>query len=183
MKRLISGRVATVLTLAMSCGSAIGVAAQTPATLPGARAPEVPQVRMAAPLDTAAILAGARRDIEAGNAAWVSAFRRRDASVLADAFADSALFITPNGAVIHGRTAIVKMYAARFPSTPKVIGGAVVQDGTVAVSRDRIYEWGHAWLETARRTPGTTSRSGGAYLAVWERQADGHWRIVRNLAL
>jgi hypothetical protein len=25
-------------------------------------------------------------------------------------------------------------------------------------------------------------RSGGSYVTIWERQADGHWRIVRNMA-
>ena len=25
-------------------------------------------------------------------------------------------------------------------------------------------------------------RSGGGYLTVWQRETDGHWRIVRNLA-
>jgi ketosteroid isomerase-like protein len=30
---------------------------------------------------------------------------------------------------------------------------------------------------------GAPARSGGAYLTVWQREPDGHWRIVRNLAL
>jgi ketosteroid isomerase-like protein len=47
----------------------------------------------------------------------------------------------------------------------------------------RIAEWGHGWLELAPERDGAPpGRSGGGYLTVWEREADGHWRIVRNLA-
>ena len=43
-------------------------------------------------------------------------------------------------------------------------------------------EWGHAWVdqEPASGT-GPPVRTGGAYLTVWDRGADGHWRITRNL--
>ena len=47
----------------------------------------------------------------------------------------------------------------------------------------RIVEWGHGWLDLEpERAGGPSVRSGGTYLTVWDREADGHWRITRNLA-
>ena len=68
-----------------------------------------------APLDTAAILASARPEIDAANAAWLSGLQRRDAGAIAAAYADSGLFIAGDGTVTRGRAAVARMYAARFP--------------------------------------------------------------------
>ena len=59
--------------------------------------------RKRVPLDTAAILASARPDIEAANAAWLPGLRKRDAAMIAAPYADSALFIAADGTVTRGR--------------------------------------------------------------------------------
>ena len=136
-----------------------------------------------APVDTAALLASARPQIEAANAAWLPGLRNRDAKAIVDAYADSGVFVTTQGEAIRGRDAIARMYESRFPLLGAILGGEVVQEG-MAVVGDRIYEWGHASLEMAGRAPGDPPRrSGSAYLTVWQRDAAGRWRIVRNLAM
>ena len=162
------------LTCALMEGSAIE--AQTPGPLAG-----VTGARPA--LDTTAILASARPEIDAANAAWLPGLRERDAAAIAAAYADSGLFVAGDGTVVRGRAAVARMYAARFPRLRAIRGGAVVQDGLTVLGPTRIAEWGHAWLELApERDGGPPGRSGGTYLTVWQREADGHWRIARNLA-
>jgi uncharacterized protein (TIGR02246 family) len=135
------------------------------------------------PLDTAAILASARPEIDAANAAWLPGLQRRDADAIAAAYADSGLFVAGDGTVTRGRAAVARMYAARFPRLRPIRTGAVVQDGLAVLGPTRIAEWGHGWLELAPERDGEApERSGGTYLTVWQREADGHWRIVRNLA-
>ena len=153
-------------------------------TLP-AQVPRRPPTADAArgPLDTAAILGSARPEIDAANAAWLPGLQRRDAGVIAAAYADSGLFIAGDGTVTRGRAAIARMYAARFPRLRPIRDGAIVQDGLTVLGPTRIAEWGHGWLELAPERDGEPpQRSGGTYLTVWEREADGHWLIVRNLA-
>lgn len=134
-------------------------------------------------LDTAAILTSARPDIDAANAAWLPGLRQRDARAIAAAYADSGLFIGADGSVTRGRDAVTRMYAARFPRLRPILGGGVVQDGMTVLGATRIAEWGHGWLDLEpERAGGPSVRSGGTYLTVWEREADGHWRITRNLA-
>ena len=136
-----------------------------------------------ASLDTAAILASARPEIDAANAAWLPGLQRRDAVAIAAAYADSGLFVAGDGTVMRGRAAVVVMYAERFRRMRPIRAGALVQDGLTVLGPTRIAEWGHGWLELVPEREGAPSeRSGGTYLTVWQREADGHWRIVRNLA-
>lgn len=133
-------------------------------------------------IDSAAILASARPDIDAANAAWLPGLQHRDAQAIVAAYADSGLFIAVDGAVTRGRAAIAQLYAARFPRLREIRGGDVVQEGLTVVAPNLIYEWGHAWVEMAPAAAGGSPvRSGGRYLTVWQRQPDGHWRITRNL--
>src|SRR6185503_11160115 len=94
-------------------------------------------------LDTAAILASARPEIEAANAAWLPGLKRRDAESIAAAYADSGLFVSADGTTIRGRAAVARMYTARFPRLGEIRGGAVVQDGLVVAGPALVYEWGH----------------------------------------
>jgi uncharacterized protein (TIGR02246 family) len=134
-------------------------------------------------LDTAAILASARPEIEAANAAWLPGLKQHDAKSIAAPYADSGLFIAGNGTVTRGRDAVARMYEARFPKLRPIRAGGIVQDGLTVLAPTRIIEWGRGWLEMdPERAGAPTVRSGGSYVTVWERQADGHWRIVRNMA-
>lgn len=135
-------------------------------------------------LDTAAILASARPEIDAANAAWLPGLRQHDAKAIAAPYADSGLFIAGDGTVTRGRAAVARMYEARFPKLRPIRAGGIVQDGLSVLAPTRIVEWGHGWIEMEPERAGAPPvKSGGNYLTVWERQADGHWRIVRNLAL
>jgi len=134
-------------------------------------------------LDAAAILASARHEIDAANAAWLPGLRQHDANAIAAPYADSGLFIAGDGTVTRGRDAVARMYEARFPRLRPIRAGGIVQDGLTVLAPTRIAEWGRGWLEMEPERAGAPPvRSGGNYLTVWERQTDGHWRIVRNLA-
>jgi ketosteroid isomerase-like protein len=133
-------------------------------------------------VDTAAVLASARPEIDAANAAWLPGLKRRDAASIAAPYADSGLFVLADGTVIRGRAAVAGMYEARLRRLQEIRSGAIVQEGLAVAGPGLIYEWGHGWLETAPGPAGGPPvRSGGAYLTVWQRAGDGHWRIARNL--
>jgi uncharacterized protein (TIGR02246 family) len=134
-------------------------------------------------VDTTAILASARPEIEAANAAWLPGLKSHDAASVAAAYADSGLFILPDGTVIRGRVAVAAMYTARFQRQRPIRAGGIIQDGISVAGPALVFEWGHGWVEMEPPTAGGPPvRSGGTYLTVWQRSADGHWRIVRNLS-
>jgi ketosteroid isomerase-like protein len=133
-------------------------------------------------LDTAVVLASARPEIEAANAAWLPGMKRHDAESIAAAYADSGLFVAADGTVIRGRAAVASMYTARFQRLRPIRAGGIVQEGLTVAGPTLIYEWGHGWLELEPGSAGGAAvRTGGTYLTVWQQAGDGHWHIARNL--
>ncbi|HEY0178218.1 MAG TPA: SgcJ/EcaC family oxidoreductase [Dokdonella sp.] len=129
----------------------------------------------------AALVVAARPAIEAANADWLTAMRSRDASALASAYAETAVFVTRGGQSIVGRAAIERYYRAAFENSPPIVDGGLVEDG-IATSGNLVYEWGHGSY-TIEPTPGAPVANSGYYVAVWQADASGAWKIVRYLAL
>ena len=125
--------------------------------------------------------ADARAAIAAANAAWVPAMQHQDIAAIVEPYADDGVFVTPTGESVKGRAAIGQLMRDRFAKTGRMVAGTITQDGLVRVG-DLIYEWGHAEMRLAQEGGAETSAA-GRYLTVWRHEADGGWRIARNLSL
>jgi len=129
-----------------------------------------------------AVPADARAAIARANKDWLPAMRRQDAKAIAEVYAEEGVFVLPNGDSVKGRAAIEQLMRDRFSHTGPVIGGTLEQDNLVAAG-SMIYEWGHAEIEIGGRANLSASRVTARYLTVWQRDASGRWRIIRNLSL
>lgn len=127
------------------------------------------------------LLAAARPAIEAANADWVPAMKRKDAKAIASAYAPDGVLVGPDGKAVQGREAVEAFYAQRMEGGFRFLRGSLVQDGVVLVPGPLIYEWGHADIEVERN--GKLVHGTGNYLTVWKRNASGAWQISRNLAM
>jgi uncharacterized protein (TIGR02246 family) len=130
----------------------------------------------AAPNDLVAV----RPAIDRANADWLPAMRARDAERLAEAYAEDGVFVLPNGEQIAGHAAIVEFYRKRVAGLAQVLDGGIHHDGMALGADGLVYEWGHGGATTVDKE-GRRSTTGGPYLTVWKRMADGRWAIVRNL--
>ena len=156
----------TIAALAMSMGHVLPAQiAVRPSPDPGT----------AAALDTSGILASARPTsmprTPRGFPVFGSPTRRRSQRRTRMMACSSHAHAT---ATRH-RSAIARMYAARFPQLHDIRAGAVVQGGLTVLGQMRIAEWGNAWLEIAPETKGGMPvRSGGTvphHLATGDRRA------------
>ena len=122
-----------------------------------------------------------RRAIDAGNATWEKAFRTLDAAAIAGTFDAEGVNVGADGTCSKGRAAIEAGMRSFFEragpaTTTKVEVNQVVLDGDLA------YEWGHSEFHFGPK-PGGPAERVGRYLTAWKRQADGGWKIYRNLGL
>jgi ketosteroid isomerase-like protein len=136
---------------------------------------------LCAAADPAGIPPDAKRTIDAVNAAWVPGLQARDLTRACAGFRPETLFVSPDGRLVHGVADFEADLQRRFDSGWKVVGGSVVQGGA-AMLNGRIFEWGTSLLKTVD-AKGVAHDGGGDYLAVWEKDAAGKWRITRNIAL
>ena len=122
-----------------------------------------------------------RRAIDAGNATWEKAFRTLDAAAIAGTFDEEGVNVGADGNCTKGRTAIEAGMRSFFEragpaTTTKVEVKEVQLDGDLA------YEWGHSEFHFGPK-PGGPAERAGRYLTAWKRQADGGWKIYRNVGL
>jgi uncharacterized protein (TIGR02246 family) len=120
------------------------------------------------------------RAIERANSEFEAAAKIGDASMIAAPYTDRAVFVGTDGACTQGRTEIEKMYRAGFervglPSLAKINSKRLVVDGDLA------YESGYG--EVGHVKDGKTLINRGRFLTVWQRQANGEWKILRNIVL
>jgi uncharacterized protein (TIGR02246 family) len=120
------------------------------------------------------------RAIEKANSEFIVAMKTGDAATIAAPYTDDASFITIDGGCIQGRTKIEKMYGDRFARfglahSTKINSKKLVVDGDLA------YESGYGEIELLK--DGKLSIHGGRFLTVWQRQANGDWKILRNVVL
>lgn len=120
------------------------------------------------------------RAIEKANSEFVAAMKTGNAAVIAAPYSEQAVFIATDGACTQGQTEIEKLYRDRFErfglaSSVKINSKRLVVDG------DFAYESGNGEIESLRE--GKLSINRGRFLTVWQRQADGEWKILRNVVL
>jgi len=120
------------------------------------------------------------RAIEKANSEWVVAMKTGDAATIAAPYTEDASFIMIDGTCIKGRTEIEKMYRDRFARFG-VAGSTKINSKKLVVDNDLAYESGYG--EIGLLKDGKLSVKGGRFLTVWQRQANGDWKILRNVVL
>ena len=120
------------------------------------------------------------RAIEKANSEFIVATKTGDAATIAAPYTENASFITIDGACIQGRTQIEKMYRDRFARIGQV-SSTKINSKKVVVDGDLAYESGYGEIGVIK--DGKLSINGGRFLTVWQRQANGDWKILRNVVL
>jgi uncharacterized protein (TIGR02246 family) len=120
------------------------------------------------------------RAIRKANGEWAAAMKTGDAVVIAAAYTDHAILVAIDGTCVQGRDEIEKMYRSQFnqsgfASSTKINSKRLVVDGDLA------YESGDGEIGFVKE--GKLTMKGSRYLTVWQRQADGEWKMLRNVVL
>jgi len=125
----------------------------------------------------AGVPASAGADIDKVNEDWGIGMVKGDAKLIAAAYAPQAVFCDAEGACTSGHDAIEKMTEARLDKGPLPLHAEAHTTRRI-MEGELIYEWG-----SARITGADGTVRGGGYFTLWQRQPDGHWKIIRNLVL
>lgn len=126
---------------------------------------------------TGVIDPAARRDINAGNQAWVKSMKEGDAAAAAATYADNAVDCSAMGDCVKGRMAIEDYMKARIAKLGRATAAAATSLGSVQQG-GFVYEWGRAELSF-----GNGQKVAQRYLTVWQRQPGGVWKIFRNMPI
>ena len=118
-----------------------------------------------------------KRDLDAGNQAWVVGLKTGNADLIAAAYADDSVHCSGTGDCVKGREAAAAQYRDVIAKFGKATD-AFVRSESLRVDHDLAYESGYAEAHFANGMV-----RNGRFSTVWKIQGDGHWKIFRNLSL
>jgi uncharacterized protein (TIGR02246 family) len=135
---------------------------------------------MAVALPLAAEVDSLRQAVDAGNAKFLATRISGDAPGFASLFDEDGAFLEPGGTVVRGRAAVEREIAASMKKSRIVDGKITTID--VFPMGDLAYETGTYSFSIA--VEGKEPRAvRGKYVEVWKKQADGGWKMFRDIGL
>jgi uncharacterized protein (TIGR02246 family) len=127
-----------------------------------------------------AALVEARQAIDKGNAQWIEAWDKADASLLARLFAEDGVLLGRNGKIFKGPQQIFERQKAVMEGAGKGVKSTVTTvdvwlDGEIA------YETGkYSYKYQGKGKPVSEE---GRYVTIWKRQRDGSWKIIMDMGV
>jgi uncharacterized protein (TIGR02246 family) len=125
-------------------------------------------------------LAEARKAIDKGNAQWVDAWEKADASLIAALFAPDGILLGRNGKFFKGPKEILERQK-------KVMEGAgqgvksTVTTVDLWLDGDTAYETGTYSYKYQEN--GKPVNEEGRYVTIWKKQSDDSWKIVTDMGV
>lgn len=121
----------------------------------------------------------ARQQIEPSDRVFVDALTKGDTTAVVALYANDAQLMLPGNKAIKGHKDIAGAFAADLGSA-KYTDVTLATDDVMA-SGDLAVQTGHyAWTYTPKG--GKPTSDVGKFVTVWQRQTDGSYRIVRDIA-
>lgn len=119
-------------------------------------------------------LAAERAALMAADQAWSQT--AADVEQFVSFFTDDATFLAPDGPIVEGKQAIHETAKGLF-SMPGFNLAWKASKAGVASSGDMGYTVGTYQL-TANNAEGQPTTTDGKYVTVWQKQADGQWKVI-----
>ena len=124
--------------------------------------------------------AAVRQAIEANNGRYDSAAVKGDTATLAALYADDAVLMFSNMPAVRGRDAIAKAYSG-MASSEKVSAMKLTTQEVIGAG-DFVIETGTYDMMSQAVKAAKPVHDVGKYLVVWKKQADGSYKILRDIA-
>ena len=128
-----------------------------------------------------AALAEVRQAIEKGNAQWIKAWDKADASLLAQLFAEDGVLLGRNGKVFKGPKQILERFKVVMGSGKGV--KATVTTADLWLDGNTAYETGKYTYKLPLQEEGQSATEEGYYVTIWKRQSDGSWKIIVDMGI
>ncbi|HEX4638057.1 MAG TPA: nuclear transport factor 2 family protein [Chthoniobacterales bacterium] len=125
-------------------------------------------------------IAEARKAIDKGNAQWVDAWDKADASLIAALFAEDGVLLGRNGKFFKGPKQIFERQKTLMESAGKGVK-ATVTTVDLWLDGETAYETGKYSYQFQEK--GKPVTEAGRYVTIWKRQADGSWKIIMDMGV
>ena len=112
--------------------------------------------------------------IRAAEAALAEAFEDSDPTAWVSCYTEDAIFVGPGSPAIEGRAALLAVAPHLTMSSLEIVADSTIGAADFACTTGRA-----TWVSGRKDSGAPTIRR--RFLMVWRRDADGRWRIAREL--
>lgn len=130
----------------------------------------------AAPVDVAAL----KDAIQAREKEWSAAFLAADPAAIAALYTEDAASIPGSGDWNRGRAGIAANMQPQFDSTTYSAREDITEE-VIPVGPDYVFEVGNYSSTGTAKADGKEKKESGRYVVLWRKDADGIWRIHRDM--
>lgn len=127
-----------------------------------------------------AALTEARQAIDKGNAQWIEAWDKADASMIAALFAPDGVLLGRNGKFFKGPKEVFERQKKVMESAGKGVKSTVTTVD-LWLDGDTAYETGTYSYKYQEN--GKPVNEEGRYVTIWKKQSDGSWKIVTDMGV
>ena len=138
-----------------------------------AKAPEAPADQVAT--DPAAL----RDEIQAREREWSAAFIAGNAAGIAALYTDDGAQVQPTGEWYRGRDGITKGMQAQFDTVAVTAREDITEE--VIGAGNYAVEVGHYTYQGTSKADKSPRSAAGRYMVLWRKDADGVWRLHRDI--
>ena len=124
-------------------------------------------------------IAAVRTAIDAANAVVVAALNEGDVAKFLTNYTDDAILMLPNSPAMRGRAGIETAVKAML-ETVTFSDVKIVTEGVMLADDIAVETGSNEWTLTPKG--GKPMVDKGKYITVWKRQADGSWKIARDVS-
>ena len=135
-----------------------------------------PAPQAAAPVDVAAL----KTTIQAREQEWSAAFMTANAASIAALYTEDGASIQATGDWNRGRPAIGQGLQPQFDSTTFTAREDITEE-VIPVGPNYVFEVGHYSSVGTSKADGKPRTTAGRYIVLWRKDADGVWRLHRDL--
>ena len=135
-----------------------------------------PAPEVAPPMDVAAI----KDSVQAREKMWSAAFLAADGAAIAALYTEDAAGLPASGDWDRGRAAIAKQNSVQFDSTTFTSREDITEE-VIPVGPDYVFEVGRYAAAGTAKVGGKPKTSSGRYVVLWRKDADGVWRMHRDI--
>lgn len=125
-------------------------------------------------------ISAVRQSIDAGNAAYIAAFKNADAKALSQVYDLRGARLNEGSVVVRGRKAIQED-VEKFVATVGPVR-VTLESKEVWLIDDNAYETG-LWSYTFKPQGKAEQHIGGHYVTVWKKQTHGGWKIWADMGV
>ena len=130
---------------------------------------------LASPSEVAAV----RQAVDSANTRFQNALTGGDTAALTAAYTDDAQVLAPNMKAAHGLDEIMKLHGGMLGAY--TVQAASLKTDDLVVSGDYAIETGTYEMTLQPKGKTSSMKDTGKYIVVWKKQADGNWKMFRDI--